>query len=508
MRKNQALQITKLKSMGYFEEPLGPAKILDHYHNFLFFINVTQMQVGYSTLSNNLDSFSNKVESEDKLTQKIISQLRLNIVQINKHLQKRNYKRSKKGIINGLGTVIKFITGNLDNNDLLMINENLESIHNTQSQEIEKINQLTSFANHVSQRLEEETKILNENFNKTLMHLNKMNYKWDIRLLLQSEVSQSENLLNTLLMLERTISMSLLEIPNLEIINVEELLEIYNYLKKVYNPEQLLHLNITQLYKLLENSKLSILGTQETIIFLLKIPILKPSSPNLSKIYPLPNDLDILLTPPKKYLVRIKQSEFWTNEECKEMNSMMLCTQQPSQENCTTQTLSQCTTAKAINNYQIVHVLKNNQLLTSFKDHVQIIEDCDGILYRVSLRGSNIIHSSCRIIIGTSVYYNTTPIFQIQIPNVTESDLQPFKQEINLKLEHLTLPIDLKNEISELSKNRLSVGMITHVTHYTLTSVTVLCVLVATFFIIKYFSRIKELLCAPRTIVHIQNEEN
>lgn len=491
--------MTRIRSNGYLEEPKGDAKILDHYHNFLFTVNISKLELGYSVLQDNIKKIGVKVD--DRVTNRIRTHLDGIIGEIKDQLNKFNgSKRNKRGIINGLGTAIKFITGNLDDNDLKTISENIAKLEKSQNREIEKINQLTSFANHVTTRLNKGTELINENLAKTKKALQEALNRDDTRTLLQNEILQAESLLGTLKMIERSISLSLSGIPNLEIVSVLEMKEIHKYLQKVYNPNQLLPFNSSYIFEILELSRMTIVGTSKTITFMLKQPILKPVTAKYSRIYPVPTLDNIILIPPKPYRLEEDANDFWTNEECPTINALTLCSQLPTQESCSLHTLDQCTTAKVKNSYEIVHLLDNKQLLVITKESREIIEDCNGLLTRQRVNGANLVSSNCKIIIGTMSYSNTWPIYAIKLSEVRpiipehtkEVDLHP----INLKMSEVFQPFD----------QGLSSSSAHHLLQYASTGLLLLLVLCVSAFVCKYRKRIKELLCKPRIIVHLDKK--
>lgn len=55
-----------------------------------------------------------------------------------------------------------------------------------------------------------------------------------------------------------------------------DLVELQNFLLKIYLSSQLIASNTTHLFELPNVAKLGIVGTDETITFSLQIPILKP----------------------------------------------------------------------------------------------------------------------------------------------------------------------------------------------------------------------------------------
>lgn len=499
-----ALQVSQIRSNGYFKEPHKPVKLLDHYHHFLFYMNITKLESSYLTLKRNGELF--QYSPMDKLTNKIHLHLHSNIKMIEQILNKLNYHRSKRGLINALGSVIKFIAGNPDDNDLQMINENLQTLRENQNAEISKLNQLTSFANHISKRYAEDIHFLNENIKSTEKLFQNLSNIMDFRVALQNEIYLSENLLNQLLILERTISLALNDIPNLEIIRVNEFITIHKYLEETYNPKQLMPYDNVHLFNILQSAKLVLIGVDQAIAFLLKIPILKPFFANYSTIYPIPNRQDIVIVPPKKHLIELNGKQFWTNEECRSFDSIILCIEEPLQSNCSLDNLSSCLTAKVLNNYKITHILKNSQLLAIFKDPSDVIEDCHGTVSKHSIKGPALISSKCRIIIDTSSFINTIPRFEIPVINISEIDLK-FNHEAKLFLKHLQNPENLMEEAIEIETTPIHLRPLTHIVHYGLSIATVISLIILAIIVYKYRGRIADLFCRSRRIIVIKKEE-
>ena len=469
----------------------------------MFFINTTRIILGYENLVRNSQEIKfNPVISSFVFSSR--SKLDFNIKRIREQLDKIDYSRSKRGLINGLGSLVKFVSGNLDDNDLQIINRNLERLHQNNKIEMEKINQFTVFANHVSKRFEEETKIINQNIFETKQFMERLEDIVDAQIAFQNEINHSEQLLNVLLMIERTISLAFQEIPNLEIITHEELVKIHTFLETIYSSEQLIPFNTKFSFKQLEVAKLSVFCTSQTINFLLKIPILKPHLASYFQMLPVPNSQDIFTIPPKKYFIKMGNTELWTDEHCQKTTPTFLCYQQPVQEACSLEKLNQCVSAKATNDYEIVYMLQNSQLLAISKNNREVIEDCHGLLTRHSISGSNLISSPCRLIIGTFIYANTTPVYEIQIPEITS--VQNFSKKLHLELKHLTSPNIIHKDAIHLSlDNTVDSGT---VLHYSLSITSWICLFVLVVLIIKYRKRIHDLFCKPRTIIHVQSTTN
>lgn len=251
---NQALQVSTVRSNGYFKEPISKVRILDHYHTFLFYLNLDSLENSYTFLEESANNLRKNIT--DSLSAHIYGQIIANNEQIKQILDKINHNRNKRALASILGKTIRFITGNLDEDDLKVINENLDRLYKNQNAEIDKINHLNSIANHLSQRYAEDIRILNRNIKLTEKLLRNMSDLADFRNLLRNTVYQTENLLSMLMIIERTITFSLRKIPNLEMIRIEEMLKIYSYLKTVYSSKQLLPLGNIHSFEILQSVKL------------------------------------------------------------------------------------------------------------------------------------------------------------------------------------------------------------------------------------------------------------
>lgn len=486
---------------------MSNAKILDHYHNFLFFINITHLTDNFDQLNYNFNALQ-KNRTIDEISYRIYHQLKNNLDQIEEILRKFVNRKVRRGLANFIGKGIKFITGNLDDDDLKTINQNLEELHNSKSSEIESINKLTSFANHLSQRYSEDLAQLNENIIHTKALFQTIKSTEEFRIIVEYEVLQSETLLNTLLMIERTISFAMKEIPNLEIIKVEELYFIATYLEQIYKTQQLSPIDHVHVFKLIEFAKISVIGTEETFSFLLKIPILKRIVATYSRIYPIPNNQDIAVIPPRTYSIKIHNEEYWTNELCKSTlgSSIVLCLQQPIKEACILSSPDRCQTTLVNNDFNIVHPLKNHQLLTLFKKNQTILEDCHGILFKKSIQGTNLLSSTCKIIIEESIFDNTIPIFEITMQNISKITLN-FTHKIDFQLRHLKEPTSILQEAEKLSDQPMYLHPTTQIIHQSTSMVLFCLIIIGIFFVIRNRTRISELIYNPRKIIHVETRD-
>lgn len=194
--------------------------------------------------------------------------------------------------------------------------------------------------------------------------------------------------------------------------------------------------------------------------------------------------------------------DFWSDEYCRNIDSINLCLHQPMHENCSLKIPNSCHTTKVSNDYEIIRILRNKQLLVISKKPIEVIEDCKGILRRRSVQGVKLLSSSCKVLIKNSVYENTIPVFEITVQNVTEVCLE-YQRQAELHLRHLKVPEDLLQESERLQEQPLFLRPITQIIHYSTTVIIILILIVVIILAFRYRTRIVEVFCKPRKIIRI-----
>ena len=72
-------------------------------------------------------------------------------------------RRTKRGLINGLNTVIKYIFENPDANDLDKINNYLNSLEREQQENVVALERSISVINTISEQINNNTDVINKN---------------------------------------------------------------------------------------------------------------------------------------------------------------------------------------------------------------------------------------------------------------------------------------------------------------------------------------------------------
>ncbi|KAF5284052.1 hypothetical protein FQR65_LT13598 [Abscondita terminalis] len=114
----------------------------------------------------------------------MIKTLKENINAIENQLHKFK-SREKRALLDFLGTAIKYITGNPDNNDLININKNLNLLFENQDKMIKQMDKYTSFANHITNRYSNDLITIQTNLNLSISTLNEINTAFEIQTIAQ-----------------------------------------------------------------------------------------------------------------------------------------------------------------------------------------------------------------------------------------------------------------------------------------------------------------------------------
>lgn len=473
MTTSLALQIHEFNHNGFYLEDIGSAKTLNHYHKFLFYINITQIEISLSHLWTNTYLLQQKCNSSCPLINTLID----NCIEIENELSKFNY-RSKRAI-ELLGSTIRFITGNLDQRDLNQINNQLGTLFSNQNKIVMQIDKITSFANHITNRYINDFKNIERKINSTFEALNYINEEVNKHALIDHYIHLSQKLISTIKTIQRTVTLSFNGITNLEVIKTEELKKIIHHLIQIYQKTELIDLEAIHLFKIIEFSKLRVLSVGKIITCILYIPILHPNPYLYQRVYPIPNRSNKIILPPASYRLDGLNKEIWMKKQCSTIENQTICIEKPVESKCSLKNLTTCNFAQASNDYKIHRQLENSNILLSCKNSLKILEECGNKINYEETSGSSLISSnrSCRVIIDDTIYENVHYNLSYEIPTIKLEDFKPQKS-INLEQNHLEDVSSLKEEAEELKYN-IDLHPLIHISHLTVTTI-LLIILVTT----------------------------
>jgi len=255
------MEIMKIPDNGYYVEAISSSLVLETYHTTYITFNLS---IIHNTLAH---LFVKHLIREGRLKKSFPKNTNLKF-QLNHsykqldnafiNLQKLKHgeinQRKRRGLINFLGSSIKFVTGNLDHEDLNEINSNFKNIRMNQIKTMHKLNQLSSFAGHVTDKFQTDLFTVYNHTQTLKQAMNNISNLLDFVIQIQDHSLQiliiTDSYINKLL---NTVTFAMTNTLDIELFNLDELKQIWTFLKSHYSSYQLWPLN--QIYELISICK-------------------------------------------------------------------------------------------------------------------------------------------------------------------------------------------------------------------------------------------------------------
>lgn len=391
---------------------LGPARVLEGHIKFLHLIDLDKYKETLITLNSTLHGINDpELESTKNTTIAKLESLKskLNILY-------PKY-RTKRGLINGAGTIIKSITGNLDADDLTQLNQIIEKInlneHDLKSdmnkqviinrKMIDRFKNITDYINNqqvtISNALSNRNQLLTnqlyreESSIQYLQYLNQINYNIDL-------------LSNHITDIAEAIILAKLKVISKFILHPDELDYIHSLLNNMSFPIQ----SDEQIYELLE---LQAYYSGTRIIFNLNIPVISNEIFKHTHLIPLANNRkqSILINYP--YITHNSKFIFYFTNKCKEIEQTYVC-DKPSFKEYTN-------SSKCIGNIiygsdancQYIEMPHMDQITTPENDYILLMNITEKTITNTcglrtsKVQGTALIHyENCSITINNITYSN------------------------------------------------------------------------------------------------------
>lgn len=433
----QKLETRELpNNVPYVFEDLGSAKLLNYYHKSYFYINITQINLAIIELNFNFKKFAT-VNPEIK-TFHLYKRLNEKITTLETKVTFLQPPRHRRGIFNGLGSIIKAISGNLDDSDLQMIKENLNELRENENTLKTQNSKTLSIVKTITDRFDTNLKIISDNFATTNITLHKLtSHQETYNLIFQEYVQIStlerflDDLLHSLLIISQ-------QGTNFFLFNPNDLVILEDHLKSLFSLEELIPFQTLTTIEILSLLKLSYIITHTEIIFVTAIPILFKENYRYKNIFPLVFKNNHLLVLPETHILKAKDNLFV--KECTVVNNFHLCSHRLSYQ-CNLETLENCTVVK-VNNFCRVSKLLNESLLITLNKPIEIYDNCVNEKYR--FHNNIIISSYCNLEINGLYYPSKVTHYNINVPNINFSI-----EHVNIQLDHVKTLEDVKSEIDK-----------------------------------------------------------
>ncbi|XP_045505942.1 uncharacterized protein LOC123702281 [Colias croceus] len=322
------------ESPGILPFKLGPMQLTHHYHTFLQFIELREIDSNISLVQSQLSEIRNKL---DNLTYAVyesqIDYLSDKLDFALQQLKTLEPLRFKRGLIDSLGSVIKSITGNLDYSDAVKYDQALSVLKKNQDKIVIEQNHHISLS---KDWMDEQNKIIAEiiesqnKINKTLfMILNPDSFpspdivkfaKFAQALAISS--NNVDSLVSEISRLENALAFCSASRTHHSMIGIGVMKNMLSKLKTFYNKEEILDLEIRDYYDIIKPASYF---NGDQLVFAFKFPIVSPLEYNFYKLAIVPNKNRQAIIPPSPFLAITGNMHVYIEAECPKSGMRYLC---------------------------------------------------------------------------------------------------------------------------------------------------------------------------------------
>ncbi|KAJ8983435.1 hypothetical protein NQ317_013197 [Molorchus minor] len=342
----QKVEITNLnKNPGILPFKLGNARVKVATHTFLHYYDLIPISNQISILNQQYDDVTKAIEKGlsspyfyalQNFNRGILFQLESVKNKFNSVYPFYDDKRVKRGLINGLGSIIKSISGNLDQEDAERYNKAIEHLQNKQQQIISQVNTQISLTTEILDNYNKTITLVLHNqdvivdgiekikkdFNKFIFNFSHYMQTRDVLDQLSSSLSM---LLHLLTNIENAISFSKLGSLHHSILKTNEMESIIEKLLKFHSNNQIIFSDRNSLYKYYDVVQVKAFYSNKRLIFALEFPLVHPDQFSHYHLYSIPTVNSTTIIPENTYLTMSSDSYQYQSTPCSNMGPVYYC---------------------------------------------------------------------------------------------------------------------------------------------------------------------------------------
>lgn len=437
-------------------------------HDIWTIIKVLDLRLIYEQLELNIDNyvklrehvqscFNYKAFDSDFIEVESQTEYAMNIT-IEKYKQLvPSLIRTKRGLLNPLGSLVKMITGNLDNDDALEYERLMNKLKTKQDRIARKITivaemlgKLTDITNTTRNnfiQIDEALKEIDHSFNesKLFQTSNKIIHMYN------TLTNNFQTLYIRLDEIETALVFARIKLLHPSIVDTDELISLLQEIEKsaklVYNA------NIENILKIEQCIEIKAYVKQNQIKFIMQIPLIRNDIFNYYKLIPLPiynntNSLTTLILPKYPYLLVKGLYTKSLSQPCREIEeSRFLCFENDAslliKDECITALVQFSTNVSSCHPVPVIiddvkaDLIQPNRWVVYAKTETLITKYCDSEIMQENICGTYLLtlDDDCQLKIkdlnfkrqqfqGKDVFYTRLPIFNLPRMVTRESDAQ------------------------------------------------------------------------------------
>lgn len=311
-------------------------------HDFIHFYNLTPIALEIETLKVQYDEVNQAIAKG--LSHPYFEQLN-NFdkgVQFQFEIIERKFftiyphHRARRGLINGMGSIIKAISGNLDAEDAIRYDNAIETLKLNQANIIQAANRHFSITTKVVENFNNTISLLKHNqevisgeITKVRSQLNTFIFDFNdymqTRNILDQIYLSLQSILHLLTDLENAITFARINVLHNSIIKLNELESIVDVMLKHHTKEQVPYVNREDLLKYYNIMEVDAYYSDSTIIFILHFPLLHPEIFTHFHLFSIPSQNQTTIVPHQPYLTVSTNLYQYMEKPCKKLDSQYFC---------------------------------------------------------------------------------------------------------------------------------------------------------------------------------------
>lgn len=533
----QEIVITNLNNNpGILPHKLGNARIKSKFHTFIHYVDLKPITEQISLLENQYVKLITPLQNNSKDGYFFYQLQNLeNAVSIQLNFAKQKiglmnpHSKVKRGLIDGLGTIIKSISGNLDANDAVRYDKAIKDLEKNQQGIVTTLNKEISLTTKAVENFNTTLTLINNNQQIITASMNRIQNCYN-KLILNLEayieirgvidhISVSLNIIIQLLNdIETAVTFAQLGVYHNSILKMDELQSIITTVLKYNSLNQLLYTSdeAHKYYELLETSAYQ---SNHKIVFIIHFPIMYPDLFSYYHLYSIPTEQMTTIVPRNSYLLTDKNSYYYSPTPCKNLHTVYYCpngkiTAIMEKDDCifellqTTSKYHECQEVPVQVTRNIIEQIDESYYIAILPSPQKLKTICERVDFTV-LHGNFLLNLplGCSFEVNSSKFINNKKISIGQpmlLPRIQIANRKPSKllQKININEVKLDKIHQLQKEQEKLETVKLSVHHPeSWITTFSVTPIYILLGILAIYYVAKiWMERRKRLLMQP-TIV-------
>lgn len=322
---------------GLLPFKLGNAKLKYSSHTFVHYFDITPINNELKVLAKQFDKISNTDDSI--LARKIQTMVNLLKVQFNRIDKKIEslypQHRIKRSLFDGLGSALKFFTGNLDANDGKKYDQAISMLETNQNHIIKTLKQQISLSKTTMIEYENVIRRIKENVELVTSRINEMKYyhhNTDEKYMIMNNALNGINVATNIILqslndIENAIMFARVNLTHSSILSIKDLTVLIDQVVKLHSEKVLFFgINTNIIYKYYEIIETEVYLSNNKIVFLFHFPLISPELYSYYQLFPIPTTNNTIIIPKSPYLLLSQDNYQYENSPCKNIHPVYYCT--------------------------------------------------------------------------------------------------------------------------------------------------------------------------------------